>query len=119
MTKNYKDIEFLSDDNLLRGRFYLGKGSKLLPSIIMAHGTSATITMGINSYADKFQEAGFNILLYDHAGIGLSNGESQSMNPWIQGRGYKNAYNYLKSKIKSHDFITILENETLLFDNFA
>ena len=28
-------------------------------------------------------------------------------------------YNFLKSKIKNHDFITILENETLLFDNFV
>ena len=103
MTKNYKNIEFLSGENLLRGRFYLGKGSKLLPSIIMAHGTSATITMGINHYADYFQAAGFNVLLYDHEGIGLSNGEPQLMNAWIQGRGYKNAYNYLKSKKYSHN----------------
>ena len=28
-------------------------------------------------------------------------------------------YNFLKSKIKNHDFITILENETLVFDNFV
>ncbi|MDC0651789.1 hypothetical protein OAP55_00870 [Alphaproteobacteria bacterium] len=103
MTTNYEDIEFFSEDVLLRGRFYLGKGFKLLPSIIMSHGTSATITMGINQYAEKFQEKGFNVLLYDHEGIGLSEGKPQLINPWIQGRGYKNAYNYLKNKNYLHN----------------
>jgi len=63
----------------------------------MAHGTSANITMGINNYASKFQEAGFNVLLYDHEGMGLSDGEPLVMNPWVQGRGYKNACKYIKS----------------------
>ena len=31
MEKNYKDIEFLSDKTILRGRFYIGKSSKLQP----------------------------------------------------------------------------------------
>jgi pimeloyl-ACP methyl ester carboxylesterase len=103
MTNNYENIEFISDDVLLRGRFYSGLGSSLLPSIIMTHGTSATITMGINHYAKKFQEKGYNVLLYDHEGIGLSEGKPQLMNPWIQGRGYKNAYNYLKNKNYLHN----------------
>ncbi|MDA9655139.1 alpha/beta hydrolase [Pelagibacteraceae bacterium] len=103
MKTNYEDIEFFSENVLLRGRFYLGQGSKLSPSIIMSHGTSATITMGINQYAEKFQEKGFNVLLYDHEGIGLSEGKPQLMNPWIQGRGYKNAYNYLKNKNYLHN----------------
>ena len=103
MTNNYENIEFISDDVLLRGRFYSGLGSSLLPSIIMTHGTSATITMGINHYAKKFQEKGYNVLLYDHEGIGLSEGNPQLMNPWIQGRGYKNAYNYLKNKNYLHN----------------
>ena len=103
MTTNYEDIKFFSEDILLRGRFYLGKGSKLLPSIIMSHGTSATITMGINKYAEKFQEKGFNVLLYDHEGIGLSEGKPQLMNPWIQGRGYNSALNYLKNKNYLHN----------------
>jgi pimeloyl-ACP methyl ester carboxylesterase len=103
MTNNYENIEFISDDVLLRGRFYSGLSSSLLPSIIMTHGTSATITMGINHYAKKFQEKGYNVLLYDHEGIGLSEGKPQLMNPWIQGRGYKNAYNYLKNKNYLHN----------------
>ncbi len=103
MTDNYEDIEFFSEKVLLRGRFYAGIGSKLFPSLIMAHGTSATITMGINFYAEKFQKNGFNVLLYDHEGIGSSKGKPQVINPWIQARGYRNAYNYLKSKNYKHN----------------
>lgn len=103
MLIKYEDIEFFSEEVLLRGRFYPGASSKLLPSIIMSHGTSATITMGINHYAKIFQKKGFNVLLYDHEGIGLSEGKSQLINPWIQGRGYKNAYNYLKNKNYLHN----------------
>ena len=81
MTINYEKIEFFSEDVLLRGRFYLGKGSKLLPLIIMSHGTSVTISMGINKYAETFQKKGLNVLLYDHEGIGMSEGKPQLMNP--------------------------------------
>ena len=97
MVKNYKDIEFLSDEIILRGRLYPSAHTQLSPFIVMAHGTSANITMGINNYASKFQEAGFNVLLYDHEGMGLSDGEPLVMNPWVQGRGYKNACKYIKS----------------------
>ncbi|MDB9762650.1 alpha/beta hydrolase [Alphaproteobacteria bacterium] len=97
MVKNYKNIEFLSDKIILRGRLYLSAHSQLSPFIIMAHGTSANITMGINNYASKFQEAGFNVLLYDHEGMGLSDGEPLVMNPWVQARGYKNACKYINS----------------------
>ena len=97
MAKNYKNIEFLSDKIILRGRLYPSAHSQLSPFIVMAHGTSANITMGINNYASKFQEAGFNVLLYDHEGMGLSDGEPLVMNPWVQARGYKNACKYIKS----------------------
>src|SRR5262245_66048890 len=63
----------------------------------MAHGTSATITMVADQYAAAFHEAGFNVLLYDHLGFGASGGEPrQQINPWVQGRGYRDAVNYLR-----------------------
>jgi pimeloyl-ACP methyl ester carboxylesterase len=103
MVKNYKDIEFLSNEIILRGRLYPSAHSQLSPFIVMAHGTSANITMGINNYASKFQEAGFNVLLYDHEGMGLSDGEPLMMNPWVQARGYKNACKYIKSISHLHN----------------
>ena len=103
MAKNYKNIDFLSNEIILRGRLYPSTHPQLSPFIVMAHGTSANITMGINNYASKFQEAGFNVLLYDHEGMGLSDGEPQVMNPWIQARGYKNACKYIKSISHLHN----------------
>jgi hypothetical protein len=35
----------------------------------MAHGTSGTFVMVIDEYADAFQAAGINVLLYGHAGF--------------------------------------------------
>jgi len=63
----------------------------------MAHGTSATITMVADQYAAAFHSAGLNVLLYDHLGFGASGGAlRQQINPWVQGRGYRDAVGYLR-----------------------
>jgi pimeloyl-ACP methyl ester carboxylesterase len=41
----------------------------------MTHGTSATISMAIDRYAEVFAEAGVSVLLYDHRNLGASGGE--------------------------------------------
>jgi uncharacterized protein len=54
----------------------------------MAHGTSATIPMGADRYAESLVEGGLAVLLYDHRGFGISGGEPrQVLNPWAQARG--------------------------------
>lgn len=64
----------------------------------MAHGTSATISMTADRYAEVFREAGFAVLLYDHRNFGASGGEPrQEINPWVQVRGYCDAMTYLES----------------------
>ena len=64
----------------------------------MAHGTSATITMTADRYAEVFQATGFAVLLYDHRNFGDSGGEPrQEINPWIQARGYCDAMTFLES----------------------
>ena len=58
----------------------------------MAHGTSATITMVTDRFAEVFQDAGLAVLLYDHRNFGGSGGEPrQEINPWVQARGYRDA----------------------------
>jgi pimeloyl-ACP methyl ester carboxylesterase len=65
----------------------------------MTHGTSATITMVVDCYAEKIYEAGFNVLLFDHANFGNSEGVPRyEINPWVQGRGYRDAVKYLKNR---------------------
>jgi cephalosporin-C deacetylase-like acetyl esterase len=93
----FQDVEFTSQNILLRGRLYRnGKSTGLRPAVVMTHGFSATITMVVDRYAEVFAEAGFVVLLYDHAGFGRSDGEPrQVINPWVQARGYLDAVSYL------------------------
>lgn len=94
----FEIVEFQSGDASLRGRLYAHKGADS-PCVVMTHGTSATITMVADAYAEAIHQAGFDVLLYDHANFGISGGEPrQQINPWVQARGYRDAVNYLRSR---------------------
>jgi pimeloyl-ACP methyl ester carboxylesterase len=92
----YKIVEFNSENAKLRGRLYHPNKQTKLPIVIMAHGYSATLNgMCADHYAEKFYDAGFAVLLYDHKGFGISDGEPrQQTNKWIQARGYRDAIDY-------------------------
>jgi pimeloyl-ACP methyl ester carboxylesterase len=91
-----KDVEFLSEAARLRGLLFLPESqTKRTPVVIMAHGTSATVYMVADKYAEAFSRAGLAVLLYDHRNFGRSEGEPrQEINPWIQCRGYRDAVKY-------------------------
>tara|TARA_B100000676_G_C17888447_1_gene737819 strand:+ start:467 stop:955 length:489 start_codon:yes stop_codon:yes gene_type:complete len=92
-----QEIAFGSENAILRGRFY--KAADRPPCIVMAHGTSATITMAIDAVAEAIHAAGFSVLLYDHRNLGASDGEPRfQINPWIQGQGYRDAVAYLRTR---------------------
>lgn len=94
----YNDVSFNSEGAELRGRHYRHPdGPK--PTVVMTHGTTATITMAVDHYAEAIFAAGFDVLLYDHKNFGLSGGEPrQEINPWIQTRGYRDAVSFLRAK---------------------
>ncbi len=89
----YRLVEFPSEGATLQGRFYYRENAPgAAPVVIMAHGTSATITMAIDHYPEVLHAAALCVLLYDHRNFGLSGGEPrQQINPWIQARGYRSA----------------------------
>jgi uncharacterized protein len=90
--------EFPSEGALLRGRLYRPLGARPRPVVVMTHGTSATISMVTDRYAEVFQEAGLAVLLYDHRNFGVSGGEPrQEINPWVQARGYRDAITFVGS----------------------
>ncbi len=92
----FESVEFLSEGTTLRGRFYRPQRASPWPAVVMTHGTTATITMCLDRYAEVFCRAGLAVLLYDHRNFGLSAGEPrQLINPWIQARGYRDAMSYL------------------------
>src|SRR5712692_9794649 len=95
----FRTVEFPSEGATLKGRFYYReKATGPAPVVIMVHGTSATITMAIDRYAEVLYEAGLCVLLYDHRNFGLSGGEPrQQINPWIQARGYRAALDFAAS----------------------
>ena len=105
----FETVEFPSDGALLRGRFYQHAGRRA-PALVMAHGTSATITMVVDQYAAAFHEAGLDVLLYDQPGFGASGGEPrQEINPWVQGRGYRDAV-VMYSPVTKDDELTLTFN---------
>jgi dienelactone hydrolase len=102
--KNRLAIEFESEDAVLRGFLYTAvNGDPPFPMVVMAHGTSATIPMVADRYAEVFAEAGVSALIYDHRNLGISGGEPrQEINPWVQARGYRDAITFA-STIDDHD----------------
>jgi uncharacterized protein len=93
-------VEFPAEGATLRGLLFAG-GSQTeseRPLVIMAHGTSATVNMVADRYAEVFARAGLAVLLYDHRNFGSSEGEPrQEINPWIQCRGYRDAMRFAKT----------------------
>ena len=94
-----KEIEFPSEGATLRGLLFLPElQTKRPPVVIMAHGTSATVYMTADKYAEAFSRAGLAVLLYDHRNLGRSEGEPrQEINPWIQCRGYLDAVKFAET----------------------
>jgi pimeloyl-ACP methyl ester carboxylesterase len=65
------------------------------PIVVMAHGTSGTLTMVADQYAEVFHDAGLAALLYDHRGFGISGGEPrQELNGWVDARNYMHAVSF-------------------------
>lgn len=97
-------VEFESEGAVLRGFLYrAARGEPPFPMVVMAHGTTGTIPMVADRYAEVFAEAGVSALLYDHRNMGGSGGEPrQEINPWVQARGYRDAVTFA-STVDGHD----------------
>jgi uncharacterized protein len=92
----FETVEFGSQGATLRGRLYRPVDrSGPAPTVVMAHGFSATITMTADRYAEVFATAGLGVLLYDHCNFGASGGEPRfEINPWAQARGFRDAVTF-------------------------
>lgn len=90
------EVEFASEGAALRGLLFRPDGIDRPPVVVMAHGTSATVRMVADEYAEVFRRNGLAVLLYDHRNLGASGGEPrQEINPWIQCRGYVHALDFV------------------------
>ena len=72
------DISFQSAGLTCRGWLYRPAGGlDRVPAIVMSHGFSATKDMGLASFAERFQAAGFAVLVFDYRFLGASDGEER------------------------------------------
>lgn len=100
---NREDIEFPTQGTTLRGWFYPAPdASTEAGCVVMQHGFSAVKEMWLDHYAEIFQAAGLNVLVYDHPGFGDSDPipgtPRQEIDPWQQIRGLQDAITYAQQR---------------------
>jgi fermentation-respiration switch protein FrsA (DUF1100 family) len=93
------DIEFDAEGVTLRGWFYRPDGAQgPLPTVVMAHGFSATKEMYLDAFAERFAAAGVASLVFDNRNFGASDGQPrQEIDPWAQVRDYRHAITFARS----------------------
>jgi fermentation-respiration switch protein FrsA (DUF1100 family) len=93
------DIEFDAEGVTLRGWFYRPDGGQgPLPTVVMAHGFSATKEMYLDTFAERFAAAGLASLVFDNRNFGASDGQPrQEIDPWAQVRDYRHAITFARS----------------------
>lgn len=95
-----KDIEFKDGNGItLRGWHYLpDRREGRVPTVVMAHGFSATKEIFLDRYAELFAASGIASLVYDHRNFGASGGEPrQEVDPWQQVQGYRDAISFAQT----------------------
>jgi pimeloyl-ACP methyl ester carboxylesterase len=77
-----RDLEFHVGGDPCAAWFYPAAGDgATAPAVVMAHGLSGTRRDGLGPFAERFAEAGFAALLFDHRGFGDSGGEADRFEP--------------------------------------
>ena len=97
-----QDVTFPSQGLNCAGWLYvpddLQDGEKR-PAIVMAHGFSAVKEMYLSNFAEKFEEAGFVVLVFDYRYFGDSEGEPRGrLIPAEQHEDYKNAITWVSQR---------------------
>ena len=92
-----RDVEFDAEGVTLRGWHYPAgdAGTGGAPAVVMAHGFSAVKEMYLDRFAEVFNAAGMNVVVFDNRNFGASDGEPrQEIDPWDQVRDYRDAITY-------------------------
>jgi len=80
-----RDIVIEANGEMLAAWLYQPETDDAHPLIVMSHGFSAIMAMGLDDYAASFAEAGFAVLVYDHRNYGASSGwPRHETDPWQQ-----------------------------------
>ncbi len=81
----------------LSARFFAPDGNGPHPCVVMSHGFSAVMDMGLMPYGEAFRDAGLACLVYDHRNFGDSGGEPrQEVDPWRQIRDMREVISHAR-----------------------
>ena len=87
----------MADKVKLAGKLYLPDGPGPYPAVVMSHGFSALMDMGLDPFAKAFQKAGLAALIYDHRNFGHSDGDiRQEVDPWQQIRDMREVISHAR-----------------------
>jgi len=97
-----RDVTFPSQGLNCAGWLYVPddlEDDEQRPAIVMAHGFSAVKEMYLSNFAEKFEEAGFVVLVFDYRYFGDSEGEPRGrLIPVEQHEDYKNAITWVSQR---------------------
>ena len=93
-----EDVEFLSEDAIVRGWLYRPEGATGdVPAVVLAGGWCYVRELVMPYYAEAFAAAGIAALVFDYRNLGVSDGEPrQHLDPTAQIRDYHNALSFLE-----------------------
>jgi alpha-beta hydrolase superfamily lysophospholipase len=82
---NRQEIQFnVERDSCSAWLYHPTSSAPATPIVVMAHGLSGTRRDRLGAFAERFAEAGFAALLFDHRGFGDSTGEPDLFHPTRQ-----------------------------------
>ncbi len=92
-----QDLEFRSGGDACAAWLYPAAGGAAAPVVVMAHGLSGTRRDRLGPFAERFAEAGFAALAFDHRGFGDSGGEPDLFKPRRQLEDWRAAIAFARS----------------------
>jgi fermentation-respiration switch protein FrsA (DUF1100 family) len=92
------DMRFDAGGVALSGWLYRPAGEGPHPVVIVSHGFSVLMAMGLDRYAEAFTRAGFACLVYEHRNFGASEGTPRhEIDPWRQVSDMRDAISHARA----------------------
>jgi len=92
------DIRFHAGGVTLAGWLYLPAGDGPHPLVVLSHGFSVLMAMGLDRYAEAFSRAGLACLVYEHRNFGASEGAPRhEIDPWQQIADMRDAISHART----------------------
>jgi alpha-beta hydrolase superfamily lysophospholipase len=93
-----RDLTFVAGGDTCAAWLYPAAGGRTaVPAAVIAHGLSGTRRDRLGAFAERFADAGFTALVFDHRGFGDSGGEPDLFDPAWQLEDWRAAISFARS----------------------